>query len=175
MTTSPLIIADYDPAWPQQFETLRSRIAPALGSLAKAIEHVGSTSVPGLAAKPVIDLDVLLRSRGDLRDAIAALAALGYKHRGDLGVPDREAFQSPPGDIQHHLYVCPPDSKEYARHLAFRDSMRSHPEQGRDYALLKRKLVVEFAFDREGYNRAKTSFVEEVLLRVESLGTFREL
>ena len=161
--SAPVIIEDYDPRWPEQFESLRARICRALGLLAVAVEHVGSTAVPGLAAKPIIDLDVLLRDPGDLAEAIARLAGLGYAHRGDLGVPGREAFQAPPDEFPHHLYVCMPDSREYRRHLAFRDHLRCHPEDAKEYASLKRKLAAEFGPDREGYSQAKTEFVKKIL------------
>jgi GrpB-like predicted nucleotidyltransferase (UPF0157 family) len=161
--SAPVIIEDYDPRWPEQFESLRARICRALGLLAVAVEHVGSTAVPGLAAKPIIDLDVLLRDPGDLAEAIARLAGLGYAHRGDLGVPGREAFKAPPDEFPHHLYACMPDSREYRRHLAFRDHLRCHPEDAKEYASLKRKLAAEFGPDREGYSQAKTEFVKKIL------------
>jgi len=121
-----LTIQDYDPSWPQRFETLCAGIAAALGEMVSVIEHVGSTAVPGLAAKPIIDIDVVLRSATDLPQVIARLASLGYEHQGNLGIPGREAFRMPPRDWPHHLYVCPPDSQEYRRHLSFRDHLRRH-------------------------------------------------
>jgi len=90
----PIVIVDYDPAWSGQFEILRRRIAKTLGDLVARIEHVGSTAVPGLAAKPIIDLDVLLASPDDMPAAVDRLASIGYVHQGDLGVPGREAFKS---------------------------------------------------------------------------------
>jgi len=163
--TAPVIIENYDPQWPQRFAVLRGRIAAVLGPLAAAIDHIGSTAVSGLAAKPVIDIDVLLRSADDLSAVIDALAALGYRHQGDLGVPGREAFKAPPSEFPHHLYVCPPESAEYRRHLAFRDHLRSHPEDARAYADLKRKLAAELGADRDAYTSAKTQFVQEILRR----------
>ena len=164
----PVIIQEYDKSWPRQFETLRSRIAIALSEMAAAIEHVGSTAVPGLAAKPIIDLDVLLFSAGDLPSVIARLASLGYEHRGDLGIAGREAFRAPLNDFRHHLYVCLPAGKEYRRHIAFRDYLRTHPREARAYASLKRDLARQFRDDREAYNQAKSRFVTEILQR--SLG-----
>jgi GrpB-like predicted nucleotidyltransferase (UPF0157 family) len=163
--SAPIIIEDYDPHWPEQFETLRARIVAVLGSLADAIEHIGSTAIPGLAAKPIIDIDVLLRSTADLPEAITRLTTLGYQHRGDLGVPGREAFRPPSNELPHHLYVCVPECLEYARHTAFRSHLRTHHEDARAYERLKRTLAVEFRNDREGYNRAKTEFVEATLRR----------
>jgi GrpB-like predicted nucleotidyltransferase (UPF0157 family) len=163
--TTPVVIEDYDPQWPQRFAVLRARIAAVLGALAAAIDHIGSTAVAGLAAKPVIDVDVLLRSADDLSAVIDALATLGYKHQGDLGVPGREAFRAPLSEFPHHLYVCPPESQEYRRHLAFRDYLRSNPEDARAYADLKRRLAAELGADRDAYTRAKTQFVQEILRR----------
>jgi GrpB-like predicted nucleotidyltransferase (UPF0157 family) len=160
-----LTIQDYDPSWPQRFETLRAGIAAALGEMVSVIEHVGSTAVPGLAAKPIIDIDVVLRSATDLPQVIARLASLGYEHRGNLGVPGREAFRTPPSDWPHHLYVCPPDSQEYRRHLSFRDHLRSHREDRNAYAGLKRKLGGTCGDDREAYTQGKGGFVSEILRR----------
>jgi GrpB-like predicted nucleotidyltransferase (UPF0157 family) len=166
--TTPVIIEDYDPRWPEQFELLCSRIAPALGTLAVAIEHVGSTAVPGLAAKPIIDIDVLLRSVADLSEAITLLASLGYQHQGNLGVPGREAFRPPPNDVPHHLYVHEPASREYSRHIMLRNHMRANPEDAQAYEQLKRALASEYRDDREAYSQAKTEFVEAILRRANA-------
>lgn len=163
----PVVIVDYDPLWPRQFDTLRTRIAQLLEGLAAAIEHVGSTAVPGLAAKPVIDLDVLLRSASDLPAAISKLTTDGYEHRGDLGIQGREAFWRPPGSVHHHLYVCPPNSPEYRRHIAFRDYLRKNPDTADAYAELKRQLATAHRNDREAYNRGKENFVKDTLERAK--------
>ena len=160
--SNPVVIVDYNPLWPKQFETLRSRLANILDGLALTIQHVGSTAVPGLAAKPILDIDVLLKSADELPLAIAALESIGYQHRGDLGIPGREAFRAPAGDFRHHLYVCPNDT-EYRRHIAFRDHLCSHPEDANAYASLKRELAIRFRDDREAYNNAKREFVESIL------------
>lgn len=164
----PIIIENYDPRWPQQFELLRSRFAPALGALAAAIDHVGSTAVPGLAAKPIIDIDVLLGSSNDLPQAINRLSSLGYEHRGDLGVSGREAFRAPFAEPPHHLYVHRPDSREYLRHITFRDHLRANPELAQAYERLKRALAQQYRLNREAYNLAKTEFVEAILRRANA-------
>ncbi len=161
----PLIIEDYDPRWPKLFETLSSRLASVLNELVDSIEHVGSTSVPGLAAKPIIDIDVLLRSSSALPVVIRKLAEFGYEYQGDLGVSGREAFRAKALGIKHHLYVCPPGSREYDRHIAFRNHLREHAADANAYAQLKRELATRFGADREGYNRAKSEFVEHILCR----------
>lgn len=164
---TPIIIEEYDPLWPEQFEAIRARIAPVLGPLAAAIEHIGSTAVPGLPAKPIIDLDILLESRADLPAVLAKLRVLGYEHQGTLGIPGREAFRAPAHDAPHHLYVCLPGSEEYARHIAFRDYLRAHPKDADDYCSLKRNLSGRFSIDRDAYTQAKTEFIEEILRRVK--------
>lgn len=171
---NPVVIVDYNPLWPEQFETLRSRLANALDGLALTIEHVGSTAVPGLAAKPILDIDVLLKSADKLSHAIAALASIGYQHRGDLGILGREAFRAPAGDLRHHLYVCP-DNREYRRHITFRDHLRSHPGDANAYAALKQELALRFRNDREAYNNAKSNFVEGILRTLETAKALSKL
>jgi GrpB-like predicted nucleotidyltransferase (UPF0157 family) len=160
-----VIVRDYDPNWPVVFQSLRQRIAETLGDMASAIEHVGSTAVPNLAAKPIIDIDVLLASETMLPAAIERLAIVGYVHQGNLGVPQREAFLAPAGDPPHHLYVCPPRSAEFRRHLAFRNYLRAHPQDAKIYGDLKRALASQLREDRPGYINAKGEFVEELTSR----------
>jgi GrpB-like predicted nucleotidyltransferase (UPF0157 family) len=158
-------IVDHDDRWPELFDTLRARIAKVLGDLAIRIEHVGSTAVPRLAAKPIIDIDVLLASAADLPIAIERLASLGYEHEGDLGIRGREAFKIPPGDPPHHLYLCTSASGEFRRHVLLRDHLRANPEAAKAYQELKRALAVRFAEDRSAYTEGKSEFIEEILLR----------
>ena len=165
-TANPVVVVEYDWRWPELFESLRTRVTAVLGEMAARVEHVGSTAVPGLAAKPVIDIDVLLRSDEVLFAAIERLARLGYVHRGNLGVPEREAFATPANDPPHHLYVCPPQSAEFRRHVAFRDYLRLHTKEAKAYAELKIALAGRFREDRVAYNEGKTEFVAGILARV---------
>jgi len=162
---NPVIVLDYDPHWPGLFQSLRKRVAGALGDMATAIEHVGSTAVPDLAAKPIIDIDVLLAFETMLPAAIERLASLGYIHRGNLGIPEREAFLAPANDPPHHLYVCPPCSAEFQRHMAFRDYLRAHPKGRQNLGHLKIALAERFREDRSAYNTAKGEFVVELTSR----------
>jgi GrpB-like predicted nucleotidyltransferase (UPF0157 family) len=154
----PIIVVAYDPGWPAAFERLRDRAAAAVGELAVAIEHVGSTAVPGLAAKPVIDLVVVVAPH-DVAGAIARLEGVGYTCLGNLGVEGRDAFQVPAGEERHHLYVSPTDSEELRAQLAFRDALRASPKLAADYEALKRELAKRFRDDRGAYTEAKTDFV----------------
>ncbi len=154
-----IVVTDYDPAWPRTFALLRDRAWPLVAPFAGGIEHVGSTSVPGLAAKPVIDMDVVAH---DVPSAIHALETLGYRHEGDKGIPGREAMQSLAGDPRHHLYVCAPDAAPLIEHLRFRDYLRANPSVAAEYAALKRRLAAMYD-DVEPYAVAKTDFVRACL------------
>ena len=164
----PVIVVEYDPTWEKTFRTLRGGIAAALNGLIVSIEHVGSTSIPGVAAKPIIDMDVVVRSLDDIPRAIGRLSALGYEHQGDLGIAGREAFESPGGSPNHHLYLCSVESQELRRHIVFRDYLRDHPDEARRYSELKKSLAAEHRNDRKAYTEAKTEFVNCILVKVES-------
>ena len=159
-----LHISDYDPRWPQQFEQIRSQLWPVLEDRALSIEHVGSTAVPGLAAKPVIDVDVVIEDRGRLPAVTEALASLGYGHRGNLGIEGREAFRAPAIiGIAHHLYVCPQGSLALRNHLALRDYLRSDPAACATYGHLKRELAARSPHDIDGYIAGKSGFILAIL------------
>jgi GrpB-like predicted nucleotidyltransferase (UPF0157 family) len=160
-----LVIKKYDPQWPILFEELRVMFSELLGNMVSAIEHVGSTSVPGLAAKPIIDLDVLLASAAYFPETIRRLATLGYEHEGNLGIADREAFRAPPTLFAHHLYVCLPNCEEFRRHILLRNYLRSHPAEVSAYNNLKGDLLAKFANDRAAYIQGKDDFVTQLVQR----------
>lgn len=121
------MVTAYDPRWPALFEALRDRADAALTGVAHVTEHVGSTAVPGLDAKPIIDLDVVVPDKAAARAAVKALADAGWQHEGDLGITGREAFQ-PHGDaVYHHLYVVVAGSRPHRDHIDLRDFLRTHP------------------------------------------------
>jgi len=157
------VISEYDPRWPALFCELRDALPAGLRMCARSIEHVGSTAVPGLAAKPIIDIDVVVADEADVAEAIAMLAAAGYPHKGDAGVPGREAFDQPPHLPEHHLYLCVEGAGPLVAHLRLRDHLRANPGTAREYAALKRELTAAYGDDREGYTEAKTVFIERVL------------
>lgn len=159
----PIVVVDYNPEWASTFVRLRDLLAESLRGLPVEIEHVGSTSVPGAAAKPIIDIDVAVQAEDDVNRAIELLSRAGYRHEGDLGVKGREAFESPRGSPDHHLYVVVLGNSEYTRHLLFRDYLKRHPEEVRRYSNLKKLLAAKFRDDRDGYSEAKTESVEEIL------------
>jgi GrpB-like predicted nucleotidyltransferase (UPF0157 family) len=118
--------------------------------------------VPGLAAKPIIDLDVVIADHGDLPAVIQRLRPLGYQLEGDLGVPGREAFATPAGAPPHHLYVCAVGTPALDRHLALRDALRGDSDLAAAYGDLKRALAARLTHDRKAYTEAKSAFIEQV-------------
>lgn len=165
--TQDIVVADYDPAWPAWFESIRAHVWSAVSDLAVRVDHVGSTSVPGLAAKPIIDLDVVVASESDVDAAIDRLARLGYRWLGDLGVPGREAFAVPSHlDLpEHHLYLVVEDNRAHLDHWLLRDLLRQDPQARRRYAELKRQNAEAAGGDMDVYVRAKAWLVAELLTR----------
>ena len=169
------MIVPHDPAWADEFVALSGVLSETLGSLAVGIQHVGSTAVPGLAAKPILDLDVVIADWKDFPEVSRVLATLGYDHRGDLGIAGRESFgrMTPmvpftPGGrewMKHHLYVCLEGGRELKRHLAFRDVLRRDARVARAYEDLKTELAERWPDDRARYSAGKSNFIEAVLER----------
>ncbi|OGO05325.1 MAG: hypothetical protein A2Y60_04890 [Chloroflexi bacterium RBG_13_54_9] len=164
----PVAIFDYDPQWPVLFEEERGRILHAVGQVILAIEHVGSTAVPGLGAKPIVDIMVGVRSLADAVQCIEPLQSIGYKYHpeNEDSIPERRYFQKGPNDIpnQHfHLHMVEITSDFWKRTLLFRDFLRTHPEDAEQYYQLKKELAEIYGSDREGYTSAKTTFIESVI------------
>jgi GrpB-like predicted nucleotidyltransferase (UPF0157 family) len=168
-------VVSYDRRWPHQFARLRGALLDAVAGVHVSIEHVGSTAVPGLIAKPILDIDLVTSGATTFEEVRSKLEAVGYVHQGDRGVPGREAFRSDefedggPTGLgvgrwpKHHLYVCHEDSSELGRHLAFRDALRSNPSLAKRYADLKRTLIQAVGDDRKQYGEGKSDFVKAVL------------
>lgn len=155
---SNMLLQEYQISWPFEFEQLKNKILTPIKHLPVQLEHVGSTSVPGLAAKPIIDMDLVYQ--GQVFDQIKqALESLGYYHAGDQGIKDREVFKralKPHPDaildqISHHLYVCPFESIEWRRHVFFRNYLRTNPSMAEDYQTLKIAIAEAASQDRKQY------------------------
>ena len=164
MRTKQVIVLPYDEKWQQSFTDIKAEIDAALGELALSIEHVGSTSVKGLSAKPIIDIDVVISDESKLNAVIQALENIGYRHEGNLGIEGREAFKYDGKDHlqKHHLYVCAKDSKELKRHIAFRDYLRSHTDAVNEYSRIKEEGAALFPQDIDGYINHKSPFIEKI-------------
>lgn len=172
-------VVAYDPEWPRTFDLIHAAVWPAVQHAAIALEHVGSTSVPGLRAKPVIDACIVGASRRDIPHIVKALARIGYVHRGELGVPDREAFQHPESLPRHHLYASHRGSLSLKNHLGLRDYLRAHPEAAKEYGNLKTTLANRFRDDIDAYIAGKTEFILAILGKIgltnEELAAIRSI
>ena len=164
MRTQKVIVLPYDKTWPSAFENIRLELEAVLGDLAIGIEHVGSTSVEGLSAKPCIDIDVIIRDHSSLDAVVQKLATISYIHEGDLGIKDREAFTYTDKRhlLKHHLYVCPQNSQELHRHITFRDFLRNNPEAAKKYCQTKEQAALLFPDDIDGYIKYKSPCIEEL-------------
>ncbi|MDF2921949.1 MAG: hypothetical protein K0R57_863 [Paenibacillaceae bacterium] len=166
--TRVIKVVPYDPAWKTQFEGIKAMVTEHIGDLIIKVEHVGSTSVEGLSAKPIIDLDVVMDSYDSFPEIISRLAAAGFEHQGDLGIKGREAFRRTIADefMPYHLYVCPKDGRGHLEHIAFRDYLRGNEAAKRAYEALKLQLAQDHPRDIDSYCNGKTAFVREILSKV---------
>jgi GrpB-like predicted nucleotidyltransferase (UPF0157 family) len=163
-----VIIVAYDPRWPHEFEAERARISQALGALALRIDHHGSTAVPGLAAKPIIDIQVSVARLDSIATYAQRLAPLGYVHMAHEDDAVCPFFHRPmQWPHTHHVHVVEAGGDEERRTLAFRDYLREHEPAAREYATLKRALAGEFgghdAPSREAYAKAKGEFIARIV------------
>jgi len=158
-----VVVEPYNSNWIVQFQELKSLIWPTVQDVAISIEHVGSTSVPGLAAKPVIDIDIVIGDMSQLDHVIKALASIGYEHRGNLGIVEREAFRTQQPLHKHNLYVCPQSSMALRNHLSLRDSLRASTSLRDEYAAIKYRLATDFPDSIDNYVEGKTEFILRVL------------
>ena len=168
MGTKHVVVVPYDESWKKDIEDISAELMAVLEGKVMSIEHVGSTSVPGLSAKPIIDIDVVIESTdrfGEVRDA---LAAIGYVHEGDGGIPGREAFKYDGKEHlrKHHLYVCAKDSSELNRHLSFRNYLRMHPEAVEEYGRIKSEGAKLYPYDIDSYIEYKSSFIESIYKKI---------
>ena len=160
-----VVVVPYDSRWPILFEEASAQLQAALGSAILAVHHVGSTAVPGLEAKPILDLLVSVPDFEKAVQLVPRLAALGYEFRPDEEIPDRHYFRRPPGGLlrTHHLSLAEPGSRYHRVTLAFRDALRRDSALAAAYARLKLDLAQRFPLDRSAYIEGKSRFVSEVL------------
>jgi GrpB-like predicted nucleotidyltransferase (UPF0157 family) len=163
-----IIISDYDPIWVALFEIEKSRLETSLASYAPAIEHIGSTSVPGLAAKPVIDIMVGIANEEDLDALIIPVETLDFEYvkQYEDVMPYRRYFRRDTGGIRsHHIHAVVSTHEFWTTHLAFRNHLRSNSADTSAYEALKRRLAVEYRFDPKGYTDAKAEFIQKIIVR----------
>jgi GrpB-like predicted nucleotidyltransferase (UPF0157 family) len=166
-----IYIADYDEKWPVLYREVSRPLAEAFGAYLVEMQHIGSTSVPGLGAKPIIDIAVDLRDYPLPQEVVEAVEKLGYTHRGEYGIAGRHYFKRYCDDgLMVHVHAYSPGNDEWAKHIVFRDYMRAHPEAARKYETLKRDLASRYADQREVYTESKTDFVQEILRKAGGRG-----
>lgn len=160
-----VVVVPYDEIWKTEFEKIKVDLLKVLENDVLAIEHVGSTSVEGLAAKPVIDIDIIIKDYNSFELVKSKLASIGYIHEGDMGIKDRQAFKytDKPQFMKHHLYVCPEYSEELKRHIAFRNYLRDHKEDRDWYAKVKILAAKYYPEDIDSYMKAKKPCGAEIL------------
>jgi GrpB-like predicted nucleotidyltransferase (UPF0157 family) len=155
-------LAEYDDRWPALFIAEQGRIREHCDSLTVRLEHVGGTSIPGMCAKPILDIAAGRPGGSSTRDYVAAFARAGYEHRGERGVPGREYFRR--GQPRaYHLHLVEEGGPLWCGYLAVRDYLRAHAEDARRFAELKRRLAARFPDDREAYMHAKSAHVRDIL------------
>lgn len=174
MSKDKIEIAAYNPVWKDQFEELKNVYALYLKDIVEDIAHVGSTAVPGLAAKPVLDIDLIIDNENKLQKVISVLTGLGYEFRGDLGIKDRYAFRANGVTVpnigtqqtwpKHHLYCCIANSVSLNNHLTLRNALRADPVLKMEYDQLKKDLA-NATTDIEVYIEGKSDFIAKVLLQ----------
>jgi GrpB-like predicted nucleotidyltransferase (UPF0157 family) len=157
-------VVPHNPQWQEAFEIESTQIQAALGDNVVAIHHIGSTAIPDIYAKPIIDLLVEVKEITAVDGRNGAMELLGYKAMGEFGIPDRRFFRkdNPEGIRTHHVHSFPAGSEQVQRHLAFRDYIIAHPEETHAYSELKRRLAIEYPTNIDGYMEGKDGFIQEI-------------
>lgn len=172
MKTKKVIVEGYDSQWKSDFEKIKLELESLIVEDVVSIEHVGSTSVDGLSAKPIIDIDIIIDSMDKFPTVKQKLSVLGYIHEGNLGIEGREAFKYKEKKHlkTHHLYVCPKDSVELQRHLSFRNYLRSNSKAMESYSEIKKKGAVLYPNDIEKYIDYKSPIIEKIYAEIKKEG-----
>lgn len=168
-----MLIQPYNPNWIQNFNDIKNVINEALVNLNVSIEHIGSTSVPELAAKPIIDIDIVFDESVDFAEIKNGLEKIGYYHNGNQGIVNRQVFKRNKlthhkilDSITHHLYVCSHKSQELQRHICFRDYLRANADARIEYQNLKYEIATEANQDKKKYAELKEVKAREFINRV---------
>lgn len=170
MRTKDVVVVPYDYKWKDEFEKIKLYLEKELQDSIIAIEHVGSTSVEGLSAKPIIDIDVIIKNYDSFQEVKSRLESLDYYYEGDLGIKGREAFaydEKQKNEFMiHHLYVCPQDSDELKRHIVFRDYLKTHSEDRKKYSEVKLQAAKRYPEDIDSYIEAKSPCIAEIYKKI---------
>lgn len=169
LPSGQLRLSPYEPDWSLLFLAERERLCASLGNYVLDVQHIGSTSIPGMAAKPILDIGVAVANFEEAVACVPLLEQLGYSYRGENGIARRHYFVK--GDPRtHHLHMLEVASEEWKNHLLFRDYLCRNSEVAQAYASLKQTLALQFALDREAYQIGKESFIQAVLQQAKTNG-----
>lgn len=158
-----LHILGYSHGWKSDFKAIRDYLIKHVSTWPASIEHVGSTAIPGLASRPIIDIDIIVSHDHVSNTEIKLIESLGYNYKGEKGISGRHAFGQLNSLPKHHLYLCILGSEGLKNHLLFRDYLLSHPEKVTEYSALKKQLSIMHPYDRQSYIRGKTRFIVQCL------------
>ena len=164
MKTKNIVVLPYDEKWIDDFIKIKAELEEIISDLIIGVEHVGSTSVRGLSAKPIIDIDLVIKDYSIFDEVVRRLASIGYIYEGNLGIEGREAFRydNKPHLQEHHVYVCSAQSRELHRHITFRNYLRTHPEAVEKYSKIKLAAAKLYPNDIEKYLEHKSSVIGEI-------------
>jgi GrpB-like predicted nucleotidyltransferase (UPF0157 family) len=169
----PIKVFDYDPQWPKMFQKEKKQILSVISNKVTAIEHIGSTAVAGLGAKPIIDMMIGIYQLSDAQDCVRPLETIGYEYvpEYNTSMPERRYFRKGPNEPNKHfhLHMVEHGGQFWKRQLLFRDYLRTHPDTASEYYKLKKQLAAEHRQNREAYTNAKTSFIESTISKASRI------
>lgn len=166
LATNRVVLIPHNPAWAQLFQAEAAELQAAIGPYVLDIQHVGSTAIPGIPAKPIIDIGIAVANFEEAARCIAPVEALGYLYRGELGIPRRHYFvKRVGGNSTYHLHMNEVQSTDWQQQIALRDYLRQHPAVAQEYAALKVRLAEQFPIDRVAYTEGKSGFISQVLVK----------
>ena len=158
----------YNPKWKELFKHERELISTTLSDFLVDIQHIGSTAIPAIVSKPIIDIAVAIDDLSNIEQVITLLEEEGYEYRGEQGIPDRHLFVKGGEESRtHHIHVMDNTSFEWKKHILFRDYLIQHPSEAKQYSKLKKKLASEFEFDRGKYTDGKDEFIQRIIERAK--------
>lgn len=156
-------VVPHDPQWADAYQTEVQKLAELFAPDLAKFHHIGSTAIPGILAKPVIDIMVVVAELTDIQDRITAMEALGYEHRGEAGIPGRQFFRKDTAGVRsHHVHIFEAGHPNIAIQLNFRDYLRAHPAEAQAYSQLKQELAARFRESPPEYTEAKTNFITTI-------------
>ena len=161
-------VVPYDPSWIDLYMTEAALLTPTLGENFMEIHHIGSTAIPNMASKPVIDIMIVVKDINLVDSKNDAMASLDYVARGECGIPMRRFFRKGGNERTHHVHVYQEGSPHIADHLKFRDHMRGNPQSAQEYMALKESLSKKYLYEREHYTNGKNDFIQRILKKEEN-------